>query len=130
MNLAQKNIDVLYVSAEESAEQIKLRATRINPKFSSENFHLVSLSDVDGIVTLIQQHKPGVVIIDSIQTVQTGNIDSFAGSVGQIRYAAASFIKLAKSLGIPTIMVGHVTKEGMVAGPMLLSHMVDTVLFF
>lgn len=130
MNMSEKDIDVLYVSAEESEEQIKLRATRINPKFSSDKFHLLSSSDVDAIVEIIQNHKPGIVIIDSIQTVQSVNIDSFAGSVGQIRYGAASFIKLAKSLGIPTIMVGHVTKEGMVAGPMLLSHMVDTVLFF
>lgn len=130
MNIASKGQDVLYVSAEESEEQIKLRATRISPKFASEKFHLLATSDADAIVDIIQTHKPGIVIIDSIQTVQTANIDSFAGSVGQIRYAAASFIKLAKSLGIPTIMVGHVTKEGMVAGPMLLSHMVDTVLFF
>jgi DNA repair protein RadA/Sms len=130
MKMAEKNVAVLYVSAEESEEQIKLRASRINPTFVSKNFHLLSTSDADAIVAIIQQHRPGIVIIDSIQTVQTGNIDSFAGSVGQIRYAAASFIKLAKLLSIPTIMVGHVTKEGMVAGPMLLSHMVDTVLFF
>lgn len=130
MIMAQKGVKVLYVSAEESAEQIKLRANRINEKFTSENFHLVSSSDSDAIVQTIQSEKPGMVIIDSIQTVQSQSIDSFAGSVGQIRYGAASFIKLAKSLGIPTIMVGHVTKEGMVAGPMLLSHMVDTVLFF
>jgi DNA repair protein RadA/Sms len=130
MKMAEKNVAVLYVSAEESEEQIKLRASRINPTFVSKNFHLLSTSDADAIVAIIQQHRPGIVIIDSIQTVQTGNIDSLAGSVGQIRYAAASFIKLAKLLSIPTIMVGHVTKEGMVAGPMLLSHMVDTVLFF
>jgi DNA repair protein RadA/Sms len=130
MNIAKKGDDVLYVSAEESEEQIKLRASRISPSFASEKFHLLSTSDADAIVSIIQEHKPGIVIIDSIQTVQSAHIDSFAGSVGQIRYGAASFIKLAKSLGIPTIMVGHVTKEGMVAGPMLLSHMVDTVLFF
>lgn len=121
---------ILYVSGEESEEQIKLRAERIAPGYGSENFLLLSTSDVDAVVQIIQDIQPAVVIIDSIQTMQTVNIDSFAGSVGQIRYAAASFIKLAKSLGIPTIMVGHVTKEGMVAGPMVLSHMVDTVLFF
>jgi len=121
---------ILYVSGEESEDQIKLRAERIAPGYISENFLLLSSSDVDAVVQIIQNIQPSVVIIDSIQTMQTVNIDSFAGSVGQIRYAAASFIKLAKSLGIPTIMVGHVTKEGMVAGPMVLSHMVDTVLFF
>lgn len=121
---------VLYISGEESEDQIKLRAERITPGFKNENFLLLSTSDTDAIAQVISTIKPSIVIIDSIQTMQTVNIDSFAGSVGQIRYAAASFIKLAKALGIPTIMVGHVTKEGMVAGPMLLSHMVDTVLFF
>ena len=132
---------VLYISAEESEEQIKLRAQRIEDKRrgaklrhmegdKDQRLLILSTSDTDAICEIIAQTKPGLVIIDSIQTVQTANIDSFAGSVGQIRYGAAVFIKLAKSLGIPTIMVGHVTKEGMVAGPMLLSHMVDTVLFF
>lgn len=139
-----KRRKVLYVSGEESEDQIKLRADRIlgdsiassasaRPRrdgLQNDNFLILSSSDVDAVVQIIQDIKPAVVIIDSIQTMQTVNIDSFAGSVGQIRYAAASFIKLAKSLGIPTIMVGHVTKEGMVAGPMVLSHMVDTVLFF
>ncbi|MBP9719575.1 MAG: DNA repair protein RadA, partial [Candidatus Levybacteria bacterium] len=127
---------VLYISGEESEDQIKLRAERVLGESgkgkgeSDNNLLILSTSDTDAIAQVIATVKPSLVIIDSIQTMQTSQIDSFAGSVGQIRYAAASFIKLAKSLGIPTIMVGHVTKEGMVAGPMLLSHMVDTVLFF
>ncbi len=139
---------VLYISGEESEEQIKMRADRIKSTTGitgekrllrdarndrgeqNDNLLILSTSDTDAVCAVIVDIKPALVIIDSIQTMQTVNIDSFAGSVGQIRYAAASFIKLAKSLGIPTIMVGHVTKEGMVAGPMLLSHMVDTVLFF
>lgn len=119
---------VLYISAEESAEQVKLRASRISQD-TTDNFLLLSLADTDAIVEVIQTTKPKLVIVDSIQTIESQNTGGFSGSVGQIRYAAAQLVRLAKSQNIPIIMVGHVTKEGMVAGPMLLSHMVDVVLF-
>ena len=121
---------VLYISGEESAEQIKLRANRIAPNFSSKNFLLLSLRDTDAVVQVIQETNPQLVIIDSIQTMESVNLEGMSGSVGQVRYATSQFIKLAKTFAIPIILVGHVTKEGMVAGPMVLSHMVDTVLFF
>lgn len=120
---------VLYVSGEESESQIKLRAERISPKFNNPNFLLASLSDTDQIISMIDEVKPSLVFVDSIQTVESQNLEGLAGSLGQVRYSALAFIRAAKSLGIPIILVGHVTKEGMVAGPMILSHMVDTVLF-
>lgn len=119
---------VLYISGEESEEQIKLRADRINPK-SKSSLLLLSATDTDLICEIIQKTNPALVIVDSIQTMESENVAGLSGSVGQVRYSASQFIKLAKTLGIPVIMVGHVTKEGMVAGPMVLSHMVDTVLF-
>lgn len=119
---------VLYISGEESEQQIKLRADRLT-KSKIENLLLLSLSNSDAVVDVISQVKPRLVIIDSIQTMESENLSGLSGSVGQVRYAAMEFIKTAKSLNIPIIIVGHVTKEGMVAGPMVLSHMVDTVLF-
>lgn len=119
---------VLYVSAEESEEQIKLRADRISSRKNS-NLLLLSNTNTDLVAEAIQKLNPQLVIIDSIQTMESENVSGLSGSVGQVRYGAFQFIKLAKTLGIPVIMVGHVTKEGMVAGPMVLSHMVDTVLF-
>lgn len=120
---------VLYISAEESEEQIKLRATRISTGVKDSTLLLISLTDTDKVVSLIEQVKPSLVIIDSIQTMESENAGGLSGSVGQIRYATSQFVKAAKTLRIPIILVGHVTKEGMVAGPMTLSHMVDTVLF-
>lgn len=140
---------VLYVSGEESAEQLKMRAVRIsedtekisgkNLKKSvslnkqqnrySDNFYIISQTDADAIVEQIAEMKPELVIIDSIQTIESQNVSGLSGSVAQVRYAALQFIRAAKIYNIPVIIVGHVTKEGMVAGPMVLSHMVDTVLF-
>ena len=119
---------VLYVSGEESEQQIKLRAQRIS-KDKNSNLLLLSATDTDAILEVIRDVKPTLVIIDSIQTIESGNLEGLAGSVGQVRYGAFSFIKMAKLLNIPVIIIGHVTKEGMVAGPMILSHMVDVVLF-
>src|SRR6185503_11616499 len=96
---------------------------------SSENLYLVSLTDADAIVAQIESIKPDLVIIDSIQTIESQNISGLSGSVAQVRYSALQFVRAAKALNIPVVIVGHVTKEGMVAGPMVLSHMVDTVLF-
>ena len=120
---------VLYISGEESVEQIKLRAARIAGALENTNLFLVSLTDVDAIVGLIAEEKPSLVVIDSIQTMESQALDGLSGSVGQVRYATTAFIRAAKTLKVPVIIVGHVTKEGMVAGPMVLSHMVDTVLF-
>lgn len=130
---------VLYVSGEESSEQIRLRGDRIlagnksirsnNFKLLDEHFFLLSNNNTDVISEIIAKEKPSLVVIDSIQTMESENVGGLSGSVAQIRYASSVFIRLAKTLGIPIIIVGHVTKEGMVAGPMLLSHMVDTVLF-
>jgi len=120
---------VLYISAEESLEQIKLRSLRVAKTKPGKNFLVLSVSDTDAVLGVIADLKPDLVIIDSIQTMESENVAGLSGSVGQIRYGAAQFIKTAKTLKIPIIMVGHVTKEGMVAGPMILSHMVDAVLF-
>ncbi|MBI2613446.1 MAG: DNA repair protein RadA [Candidatus Levybacteria bacterium] len=126
--------NVLYISGEESEEQVKLRADRINPSARSgskthSNLLLLSNTNTDLVCGIIVKVKPMLVIIDSIQTMESENVSGLSGSVGQVRYSAFQFIKIAKTFGIPIIMVGHVTKEGMVAGPMVLSHMVDTVLF-
>src|SRR3990167_4038246 len=129
LNLSQTK-KVLYISGEESEEQIKMRALRINKNAKNNNFFLVSLNNTDQAFNVIVDTKPEIVIVDSIQTMESENLSGLSGSVGQVRYAALSFIKIAKTLGIPVILVGHVTKEGMVAGTMVLSHMVDTVLFF
>ena len=121
---------ILYVSGEESEDQIKLRAKRISKDITKNNFFVVASNNTNAIVELLAKTKPKLAIIDSIQTMESENLSGLSGSVGQVRYAAALFIRIAKTLGISIIMVGHVTKEGMVAGPMVLSHMVDTVLFF
>jgi len=126
-----KGGNVLYVSGEESVEQIKLRALRITAsQKQKEQFKLLSINDTDAIVEVVEKIKPSLLIIDSIQTMESRAVGGMSGSIAQIRYAAALFTRVAKTLSIPTILVGHVTKEGMVAGPMILSHMVDAVLFF
>jgi len=132
LSLAASDKKVLYVSGEESVEQIKMRAQRIaaSQKIAAEDtLLLVSLTDTDVIVAQIEETKPDLVIIDSIQTVESQNVSGLSGSVGQVRYSALQFVRVAKQNTIPVFIVGHVTKEGMVAGPMVLSHMVDTVLF-
>ena len=129
LKISIKGKKVLYVSGEESEQQIKLRAVRLTKNIKNDFLFLASLTNTDEIVSLIETEKPTLVIIDSIQTMESENLTGLSGSVGQIRYGAGQFIKAAKTLNIPTILVGHVTKEGMVAGPMVLSHMVDTVLF-
>ncbi len=138
LSLAKDGKKILYVSGEESVEQVKMRAVRIAEKqqiktaknsVEDENLFLVSLTDTDAIVGQIESMKPELVIIDSIQTIESQNVAGLSGSVGQVRYGALQFVRCAKQNNIPIILVGHVTKEGMVAGPMVLSHMVDTVLF-
>ncbi len=124
-NQAEVIGNVLYVAGEESAQQIKIRADRIQPK---ANIPVLNEVDVDIISATVQSFKPSLVIVDSIQTLQTTDLSSAAGSIGQVRECAQRLQKLAKTLHIPIFLVGHVTKEGVVAGPRTLEHLVDVVL--
>ena len=119
---------ILYVSGEESEKQIKLRAERLN--LACENVYLVSETDVAQILETINQVKPDIVIIDSIQTMCCEEIVSAAGSVPQVREATNAFMRMAKQDDISMFIVGHVTKDGSLAGPRVLEHMVDCVLYF
>ncbi len=121
---------ILYVSGEESATQIKLRAERLGIK--SKDIKLMESTDIDSIVETAESIKSdlGLLIVDSIQTVSTSDLTGLAGSVGQVRESAFRLVKFAKANGIPVIIVGHVTKEGTVAGPSVLAHIVDTVAWF
>ena len=126
--LGDSGKDVLYISGEESLRQIKLRADRIG-KFK-ENVKLYCETNLAEIQAVIEQNNPEIVIIDSIQTMFLEEVSSAPGSVSQVREATAVFMKLAKGLGVSIFIVGHVTKDGNVAGPKVLEHMVDTVLYF
>lgn len=127
-NLAAANAGpVLYATGEESAEQVKLRAERLSG--IADDLYIVAETDVDVIADHARQLNPVLLVVDSIQTMQTGDLDSPSGSVGQVREATARLTRLAKSEGIATFLVGHVTKEGNLAGPKVLEHMVDTVLY-
>lgn len=119
---------VLYVSGEESERQIKLRAQRLG--VNSDKLYLVSETDVEAVIAYIDRVKPDVVIIDSVQTMSHPDIASSAGSVSQVREATNIFMKTAKRTGTAMFIVGHVTKEGNIAGPRVLEHMVDCVLYF
>ncbi len=127
-NLANDNRKVLYVSGEESAMQIKMRADRLGG--FRNDIDLLARNDLEGIIAVIEENRPEVVIIDSIQTMMSEASDSAAGSVSQVREATQSFLRVAKVYGISIFIIGHVTKEGVVAGPRVLEHMVDTVLYF
>jgi DNA repair protein RadA/Sms len=118
----------LYVSGEESQKQIKMRAERINP--NSDNCYILTETKTQNIFRHIVETEPDIVIIDSIQTLHTDYIDSTAGSISQIRETTAELIKFAKETNIPVILIGHITKDGNIAGPKILEHMVDTVLQF
>ncbi len=118
----------LYVSGEESQKQIKMRAERINP--DSENCYILTETKTQNIFRHIVETEPDIVIIDSIQTLHTDYIESTAGSISQIRETTAELIKFAKETNIPVILIGHITKDGNIAGPKILEHMVDTVLQF
>jgi len=126
--LGKENHKVLYVSGEESIRQTKMRADRLG--IDSENLYILAETDVHLIEEHIDQVQPKVVIIDSIQTVSQEEITSAPGSVAQVRECTASFMKIAKMRGVTIFIVGHVTKEGTIAGPRLLEHMVDAVLYF
>lgn len=123
-----KNIRVLYISGEESEQQIKMRADRL--KLKNEQFYLITETSTQVIFQEIKKLKPQLVIVDSIQTLQTPFIESSPGSVSQIRECAAEFQRFAKETGTPVFLIGHITKDGSIAGPKILEHMVDTVLQF
>jgi DNA repair protein RadA/Sms len=127
--LARTGLKVLYVSGEESVKQAKMRADRV-AQSANENFFIVNEIDVQAIINYIHELKPMVVIIDSIQVVHLAEISSSPGSVSQVRESAAVLTQVAKSRGIALFLIGHVTKEGMLAGPRVLEHMVDGVLYF
>jgi len=118
----------LYVSGEESQKQIKMRAERINP--NSDNCYILTETKTQNIFRHIVEIEPDIVIIDSIQTLHTDYIESTAGSISQIRETTAELIKFAKETNIPVILIGHISKDGNIAGPKILEHMVDTVLQF
>ncbi len=118
----------LYVSGEESAQQIKMRAERIQP--ISENCYILTETKTQNIFRSIEEVEPDIVVIDSIQTLHTDHIESSAGSISQIRETTTELIKFAKESGTPVILIGHITKDGNIAGPKILEHMVDTVLQF
>jgi len=126
--LALRNTTVLYISGEESEQQIKMRAERLNIK--SENFYLLTETSTQLIFQEIKKLKPDLVIVDSIQTLETSFIDSSPGSVSQIKESAAEFQRFAKETNTPVFLIGHITKDGTIAGPKILEHMVDTVLQF
>jgi DNA repair protein RadA/Sms len=127
-NLADRGHKVLYVSGEESPHQIKLRSNRIGAS-AKELLVLVEVS-LEKILEQIKKVDPAIVVIDSIQTVYSGDLMSAPGSVGQVREASSRLILSAKKNGIPVFLIGHVTKDGSIAGPKVLEHMVDTVLYF
>ena len=122
------NEKVLYISGEESNEQIKLRATRID--LNNEKCYIYNETEVNTILKTSDEVKPELIIIDSIQTIHTQDIDTIPGSVSQIRHCAEQLIKYAKDRLIPIIIIGHITKDGAIAGPKVLEHVVDTVLQF
>jgi len=132
LQLCQKVSKALYISGEESATQVKLRAQRLG--IQNKNIHLLEETNVDNLVAALQPSalipQPLVIVVDSIQTMHTSDLSGMAGSVGQVKESAFRLIKVAKKTHIPLILVGHVTKDGTVAGPATLAHLVDTVLWF
>jgi len=128
MGLQIEDVVVLYISGEESEQQIKMRADRIG--LHNKDFYLLTETSTQQIFQEVKKLKPGLIIVDSIQTLESPFIDSSPGSVSQIRECAAEFQQFAKETNTPVFLIGHITKEGSIAGPKLLEHMVDTVLQF
>ena len=127
-NLANEGKKIVYVSGEESLKQIKMRADRLGG-FEKEVF-LLCETDIDATADAIRESRPDMVVVDSVQTMSSDQVTSAAGSVSQVREVTSVLMQLAKNEGIAIFIVGHVTKEGVVAGPKTLEHMVDTVLYF
>jgi DNA repair protein RadA/Sms len=128
LGLQLNQLKTVYVSGEESAQQIKMRADRL--PWKSENCFILTETNTQAIFLQLEQTRPNVVIIDSIQTLHSSYIESGAGSVSQVRECTAELIKFAKETHTPVFLIGHITKEGSIAGPKVLEHMVDTVLQF
>lgn len=126
--LALDNMKVLYVSGEESQQQIKMRADRIGIR--NENCYILTETSTAEIINHVENLKPDLLVIDSIQTLQTDTVEATAGSISQIRESAAEMNRLAKVSHIPVFLIGHITKDGSIAGPKVLEHMVDTVIQF
>jgi DNA repair protein RadA/Sms len=126
--LALKQTKILYVSGEESEEQISLRAKRL--KNSNPQCYVLCETELENILAHSEQLKPGLIIVDSIQTISTSMLESSAGSVSQVRECAAQLLKYSKITGIPVFLIGHITKDGTLAGPKVLEHIVDVVLYF
>lgn len=126
--LAVRNRRILYVSGEESATQLKLRADRIGR--GSDNLFIVCETSLENIFQHIDQVQPEILVVDSIQTIASDTLESSAGSVSQVRECAASLLKYAKESGVPVLLIGHINKEGTIAGPKVLEHIVDAVLQF
>ena len=123
-----QNIITLYVSGEESEQQTKMRANRLN--ILNENFYILTETSLSVIFSEIKKLQPALVIIDSVQTLQSDNIDAAPGSISQVRESAAALQRFAKETHTPVFLIGHITKDGTIAGPKILEHMVDTVLQF
>ena len=126
LNMPEKKI--LYVSGEESAHQLKMRAERLGG--DSENFLLLTENSLESIFDHIKEVQPEMIVIDSIQTISTEDVESSAGSIAQVRECASALLRFAKTSGVPVILIGHITKEGTLAGPKILEHIVDTVIQF
>jgi len=126
--LANSGSKVLYVSGEESVRQIRIRSERLSAV--SHDLMIVSEIDIESIISMVKSTRPDVLVIDSIQTMFSSDLTSAPGSVSQVRESAVRIMLMAKKTGIPTFLVGHVTKDGAIAGPRLLEHMVDTVPYF
>ena len=127
-NMAASGIDIVYISGEESLRQIKMRGRRIGS--ISDKLRFLCETDLESITATLQEEKPGLAIIDSIQTMYSAQVQASPGSIAQIREATGILLRLAKETGITFFLVGHVTKDGNVAGPRVLEHMVDAVLYF
>lgn len=127
-NICKQGKKLLYVCAEESGSQVKLRATRLN--VNSDNLYVYSQTNLEAVITQIDTLKPEILVIDSIQSIYTSNITSSSGSVSQIRECTNALMDIAKNKNITVIIIGHVTKDGNIAGPKVLEHMVDTVIYF
>ena len=126
--LGSRGVDVLYVCGEESPQQIGLRAKRLGA--ASERVRLLPELDIGAVEEAVRVHEPSVLVVDSIQTAFDGDLAGAPGSVGQVRACTARLMRVAKDLGVTTLIVGHVTKDGAIAGPRVLEHMVDAVLYF
>lgn len=126
--LSMRNRRILYVSGEESASQLKMRADRLGKV--SEDTYILCETDLDNIFSQIESVKPELIVVDSIQTISSAGLESAAGSVSQVRECAAALLKYAKTSNVPVILVGHINKDGAIAGPKVLEHIVDTVLQF